>query len=63
MWRQRGLDMDLSPYQAIGCGLTDTKECLGMIEAVLPSNTTSGIQMQVSYHQLTLKHIPTMILQ
>lgn len=46
IWLQKGLHMHISPYRAIATGLTETGEYLGMIQAVCPANTTSGIQME-----------------
>lgn len=45
IWLGEGLDMRLKPYKVIATGVNDNHEGVGMIEIVMGSNTTSGIQI------------------
>jgi phosphatidylinositol-4,5-bisphosphate 3-kinase len=47
IWLEAGLDMRLKPYDVIATGVNAQSEGVGMIEAVLNSDTTSGIQMKL----------------
>lgn len=46
MWLREGLDMRLKPYKCIATGINEHGEGVGMIEIVLDSDTTSGIQLK-----------------
>ncbi len=46
LWLQNGMDLRLSPYNVIATGLTENKKGCGMIEIMLKSCTTAGIQME-----------------
>jgi len=46
MWLGAGLDMRMKPYRVIATGVNDHGEGVGMIEVVLNSDTTSGIQLE-----------------
>lgn len=46
VWLQNGLDMRMKPYSVIATGVNDNGEGVGMIEVVLNSDTTSGIQLK-----------------
>jgi len=46
IWLQNGLDMRMKPYHVIATGVNDNHEGVGMIEVVLNSDTTSGIQLK-----------------
>eukprot|EP01006_Ploeotia_vitrea_P036247 TRINITY_DN66000_c6_g18_i1.p1 TRINITY_DN66000_c6_g18~~TRINITY_DN66000_c6_g18_i1.p1 ORF type:complete len:1249 (-),score=825.13 TRINITY_DN66000_c6_g18_i1:300-4046(-) len=46
IWLADGLDMRLKPYRCIATGVNDEKEGVGMIEVVMNSDTTSGIQLK-----------------
>ena len=46
IWLEHDLDMRLKPYKCIATGVNDAGEGVGMIEVVLGSDTTSGIQQQ-----------------
>lgn len=45
IWMEAGLDMRLKPYRCLATGVNDDGEGVGMIEVVLNSDTTSGIQL------------------
>jgi len=44
MWLANKLDMRLKPYRVLATGVNDNGDGVGMIEVVLNSDTTSGIQ-------------------
>lgn len=44
MWLSNKLDMRLKPYRVLATGVNDNGDGVGMIEIVLNSDTTSGIQ-------------------
>lgn len=44
IWLSKGLDLRLTPYRVVSTGVNHLGEGLGMIEVVLDSDTTSGIQ-------------------
>jgi len=46
IWLLDDLDMRLKPYRCIATGVNDEGEGVGMIEIVLNSDTTSGIQLK-----------------
>jgi len=46
LWLSRDLDMRLTPYKCIATGINEAGEGVGMIEIVLGSQTTSGIQLK-----------------
>ena len=46
LWLSDKLDMRLKPYSCIATGVNDEGEGVGMIEVVLNSDTTSGIQIK-----------------
>jgi len=46
IWLETGIDMRLTPYDVVATGVNAQGEGVGMIEAVLNSDTTSGIQMK-----------------
>jgi len=46
IWLDNGLDMRLKPYKAVATGVNDANEGVGMIEVVMGSDTTSGIQLK-----------------
>jgi Phosphatidylinositol 3- and 4-kinase/Phosphoinositide 3-kinase family, accessory domain (PIK domain)/PI3-kinase family, ras-binding domain/Phosphoinositide 3-kinase C2 len=46
IWLGDGLDMRLTPYRCIATGVNDDGEGVGMIEVVMNSDTTSGIQLK-----------------
>lgn len=46
LWLREGLDMRLKPYNCIATGINEHGEGVGMIEIVLNSDTTSGIQLK-----------------
>ena len=46
IWLAAGLDMKMKPYRVLATGVTDSGEGVGMIEVVMNSDTTSGIQLQ-----------------
>lgn len=46
LWLTEHLDMRLKPYSCIATGVNDEGEGVGMIEVVLNSETTSGIQIK-----------------
>lgn len=46
LWLGKQLDMRLKPYSCIATGVNDDGEGVGMIEVVLNSDTTSGIQLK-----------------
>jgi len=46
VWLSQGYDMKLKPYRVLSTGVTDDGEGVGMIEVVLNSDTTSGIQLE-----------------
>jgi phosphatidylinositol-4,5-bisphosphate 3-kinase len=46
MWLEAGHDMRMKPYRVIATGVNDHGDGVGMIEVVLNSDTTSGIQLQ-----------------
>lgn len=45
-WLLDGLDMKLRPYRCIATGVNERGDGVGMIEIVLNSDTTSGIQLK-----------------
>jgi len=45
-WLQNGQDMRMKPYACIATGVNDNHEGVGMIEVVMNSDTTSGIQLK-----------------
>jgi len=45
-WLSNSLDMRLKPYNCVATGVNDHGEGVGMIEVVLNSDTTSGIQLK-----------------
>lgn len=45
VWLQQGMDLRLSPYKVIATGTTEQRRGCGLIEVVLSSMTTAGIQM------------------
>eukprot|EP00823_Brevimastigomonas_motovehiculus_P006200 TRINITY_DN5029_c0_g1_i1.p1 TRINITY_DN5029_c0_g1~~TRINITY_DN5029_c0_g1_i1.p1 ORF type:complete len:1166 (+),score=333.41 TRINITY_DN5029_c0_g1_i1:89-3586(+) len=46
IWLKEGIDLRLKPYWVISTGVNDEGEGVGMIEVVLNSDTTSGIQLK-----------------
>jgi phosphatidylinositol-4,5-bisphosphate 3-kinase len=46
IWLQDNLDMRLKPYRCLATGVNERGEGVGMIEVVLNSDTTSGIQLK-----------------
>jgi phosphatidylinositol-4,5-bisphosphate 3-kinase len=46
LWLAEGLNMKLRPYKCIATGVNDHGEGVGLIEIVLNSDTTSGIQLK-----------------
>jgi phosphatidylinositol-4,5-bisphosphate 3-kinase len=46
VWLEDGLDMRMKPYRCISTGVNDHGEGVGMIQLVLNSDTTSGIQLE-----------------
>jgi phosphatidylinositol-4,5-bisphosphate 3-kinase len=46
MWLQSGLDCRMKPYKCIATGINEHGEGVGLIEVVLNSDTTSGIQLK-----------------
>jgi len=46
IWLDNDLDMRLKPYKCIATGVNDNNEGVGMIEVVMGSDTTSGIQLK-----------------
>lgn len=46
LWLANGLDMRMKPYACIATGVNDDGEGVGMIEVVMNSDTTSGIQLK-----------------
>jgi phosphatidylinositol-4,5-bisphosphate 3-kinase len=46
IWLEAGLDCRLKPYRAVATGVNDANEGVGMIEVVMGSDTTSGIQLK-----------------
>jgi len=46
MWLSTGLDMRLKPYEVLATGVNDQGDGVGMIEVVMDSDTTSGIQLK-----------------
>lgn len=46
IWLDNDLDMKLKPYKCIATGVTSSGEGVGMIEVVMGSDTTSGIQLK-----------------
>jgi len=46
IWLNENLDMRLKPYKCLATGVNDDNEGVGMIEVVLHSDTTSGIQLK-----------------
>eukprot|EP00808_Paulinella_micropora_P023395 g3465.t1 len=46
IWLSRGLDLCLKPYAVVATGVNNLGEGVGMIEAILDADTTSGIQMK-----------------
>jgi len=45
-WLSNGQDMRMKPYACIATGINDNHEGVGMIEVVMNSDTTSGIQLK-----------------
>jgi hypothetical protein len=46
IWLEDNLDMRLKPYRCIATGVNSEAEGVGMIEVVMDSDTTSGIQLK-----------------
>jgi len=46
VWLSNGLDMKMRPYRCIATGVNEHKKGVGMIEVVINSDTTSGIQLK-----------------
>jgi len=46
IWLENGLDLRLNPYRCIATGMNSCGEGVGMVEVVLGSDTTSGIQLK-----------------
>lgn len=46
LWLADGLDLKMTPYEVIATGVNDHGEGVGMIQVVMNSDTTSGIQLK-----------------
>lgn len=46
LWLSSGLDLKMKPYKCIATGVNEHNEGVGLIEVVLNSDTTSGIQLK-----------------
>eukprot|EP00808_Paulinella_micropora_P000718 g11522.t1 len=46
MWLQNDKDLKMTPYEVIATGVNDDGEGVGMIQVVMNSDTTSGIQLK-----------------
>lgn len=46
IWLHNGLDLRLNPYKCIATGVNEQGDGVGMIEVVMNSDTTSGIQIK-----------------
>lgn len=46
LWLSSGLDCRMKPYKCIATGVNEHNEGVGLIEVVLNSDTTSGIQLK-----------------
>eukprot|EP00457_Paulinella_chromatophora_P000957 gb/GEZN01000959.1/.p1 GENE.gb/GEZN01000959.1/~~gb/GEZN01000959.1/.p1 ORF type:complete len:1100 (-),score=179.27 gb/GEZN01000959.1/:106-3405(-) len=46
LWLSQGLDLKMTPYEVIATGINDHGEGVGMIQVVMNSDTTSGIQLK-----------------